>query len=60
MVRVAAAARAATVRTWFQNVQLVMYAVHRRAPSALAGSTAANALLSGTLKTIVTSIVPTR
>ena len=50
----------ATARTVFQAVQPETYRVQRIAPSALSGATAANPLLRGTLKTMVTPMVPTR
>jgi hypothetical protein len=43
----AAAARAETVRTWFQAVQMSTYSAHRLAPLGLAASTAAKASFRG-------------
>jgi len=56
----AAAASAATVRTWFQVVQLARYPAHRPALSGSAGATDASALFFGTLHTTVTNRLPTR
>ncbi len=60
MMKQAITARDAGVLTWFQTVQVERYRVHGAAPSALSGVTDASALLSGTLKSIVTRILPTR
>ncbi len=54
MVSAAAAASAAIVRTWFQNVQLVRYLAHKFAPCVLSGLAIASASFNGTLNTSVT------
>jgi hypothetical protein len=55
-----AAANAAIVRTWFQNVQSVRYLAQSVAPFGLSGFTLAKASFSGTLNAIVTAIAPIR
>src|SRR5829696_6184552 len=59
MVSKAAAARAAATRTWFHAVHFVTYSSQRSATSEPWGCSVASLLLSGTLHTIVTPMVPT-
>ena len=59
MLKDAAAASAAAVRTWFQVVQPVTYAAQSLAPPGSAGAMADNESFLGTLNTMVTNTVPT-
>ena len=59
-VNKAAAMNAVIVRIWFPNVQSLRYLAQSVAPSGLSGFTIAKASFSGTLKAIVTAIVPMR